>query len=533
MNKDNETYLKLFWGGGSSYYHRHQHHHHYHHKAKNKNTIIAVASTLIVLFCVAVATLFASVAWNQSIFEVFFIPSQNYSTVHTIPMVSQKQEFPLRCSNLNLEKNETQTCPRDNYPTSHNPTKNNNQNRPLMCPSYFTWIHEDLKAWRETGITREMLEGAKRTSHFRVVILSGKVYVEKYRKSIQTRDMFTLWGIVQLLRWYPGMVPDLELLFDCDDRPVIHKDRFQGPNAVSPPPPLFRYCSDQWSFDIVFPDWSFWGWAEINIKPWRDTLSEIKQGNKKTKWKDRVPYAYWKGNPDVAPTRKNLLKCNVTDKNDWNTRLYRQDWDQESNQGYKTSNLGDQCTHRYKIYIEGWAWSVSEKYILACDSMTLYVKPKFYDFFIRGMEPLQHYWPIRDNSKCTSLKFAVEWGNNNTHKAQAIGEAASKFIHEDLSMEYVYDYMFHLLNEYAKLQKFKPTIPQGAVEYCPETMACSEQGIGRKFMEDSMVKSPSDSYPCTIPPPYDPSTLQGILDRKDSLTKQVEFWEDEYWRNKH
>ena len=71
---------------------------------------------------------------------------------------------------------------------------------------------------------------------------------------------------------------------------------------------------------------------------------------------------------------------------------------------------------RYKIYIEGLAWSVSDKYILACDSMTLLVRPRYYDFFIRGMVPLEHYWPIRDNGKCTSLKFAVEWGNNHTEK---------------------------------------------------------------------------------------------------------------------
>jgi len=32
------------------------------------------------------------------------------------------------------------------------------------------------------------------------------------------------------------------------------------------------------------------------------------------------------------------------------------------------------------------------------------------------MVPLKHYWPIRDNTKCPSLKFAVEWGNNHTQK---------------------------------------------------------------------------------------------------------------------
>ena len=53
-------------------------------------------------------------------------------------------------------------------------------------------------------------------------------------------------------------------------------------------------------------------------------LEDIKQGNTRTKWKDRIPYAYWRGNPSVAPTRNDLLKCNVSDKDDWNTHLYIQ-----------------------------------------------------------------------------------------------------------------------------------------------------------------------------------------------------------------
>ncbi|KAL6981936.1 hypothetical protein U1Q18_023554 [Sarracenia purpurea var. burkii] len=103
-----------------------------------------------------------------------------------------------------------------------------------------------------------MVEGARRTAHFKLVILNDRVYVNKYRKSIQTRDLFTMWGIVQLLRRYPGRLPDLELMFDCDDLPAVRSKDYQGPNAS--PPPLFRYCSDGWHLDIVFPDWSFWGW---------------------------------------------------------------------------------------------------------------------------------------------------------------------------------------------------------------------------------------------------------------------------------
>ena len=103
-----------------------------------------------------------------------------------------------------------------------------------------------------------MVEKAGRTAHFRLVIHSGKAYVKRYKKSIQTRADFNLWGILQLLRWYPGRLPDLELMFDADDRPIVRSDDFKGQNMD--PPPLFRYCSDDASLDIVFPDWSFWGW---------------------------------------------------------------------------------------------------------------------------------------------------------------------------------------------------------------------------------------------------------------------------------
>ncbi|XP_030928223.1 protein O-glucosyltransferase 1-like [Quercus lobata] len=405
-------------------------------------------------------------------------------------------EFPLNCSNLNL----TITCP-----TIHPGTINKKEeSSPVACPAYTRWIHEDLQPWKSTGITRDMVERGRVHANFRLVIVKGKAYVEKYSEAFQTRDVFTIWGILQLLRLYPGKIPDLELMFWCGDSTRIKKRDHQGLKAKSVPP-LFHYCNDDESLDIVFPDWTFWGWPELDIKPWRTTLVALKEGNKRIKWKDRKPYAFWKGNPYVSKKREELLKCNVPNKNDWNVRLYIQDWIKESKQGFKNSKLEEQCTHRYKIYIEGWTWSVSEKYILACNSMTLLVNPQYHDFFTRSLVPMQHYWPINiTNNICRDLKLAVEWGNNHTDKAQKIGEAGSKFIQENLKMDFVYDYMFHLLSEYAKLLKFEPTIPPGAHEACSETMAClmdDKLWKIKKFMVESMVKTPRDALPCTMPPP--------------------------------
>ena len=98
-------------------------------------------------------------------------------------------------------------------------------------------------------------------------------------------------------------------------------------------------------------------------------------------------------------------------------------------------------------------------------------------------------------------------------------------------MDYVYDYMFHLLNEYAKLLQFKPIIPKNAIEFCSESMAYAAQGLTKKFMMESMVKSPAQSDPCTMPPPFGPSSLFSVLRRKASSIQQVEIWEKKYWEN--
>jgi hypothetical protein len=42
----------------------------------------------------------------------------------------------------------------------------------------------------------------------------------------------------------------------------------------------------------------------IGIKPWDALQKELNSGNKKVKWFDREPYAYWKRNPDVAAKRQ-------------------------------------------------------------------------------------------------------------------------------------------------------------------------------------------------------------------------------------
>lgn len=112
-----------------------------------------------------------------------------------------------------------------------------------------------------------------------------------------------------------------------------------------------------------------------------------------------------------------------------------------------------------------------------------------------------------------------------------MGKASSSFIRDEVKMDYVYDYMFHILNEYSKLMKFVPVIPEKAVEFCSESMACAARGLNKDFMVESMVTSPSDSEPCSMPSPFSPSSLFSDLRMKTETYEQVELWKKTYWEN--
>lgn len=107
---------------------------------------------------------------------------------------------------------------------------------------------------------------------------------------------------------------------------------------------------------------------------------------------------------------------------------------------------------------------------------------------------------------------------------EAMGKRGSSFIHEKLDMNYVYDYMLHLLTEYSKLLTFKPTKPEGAMDLCLESVACPSQGKVREFLEQSMAAEPipDSAEPCGLPPAFEPSELEELLMEKTSGgTKKV------------
>lgn len=51
-------------------------------------------------------------------------------------------------------------------------------------------------------------------------------------------------------------------------------------------------------------------------------MKDIEEGNKKMKWEDRIPYAFWKGNPTTSRVRQKLVNCNASHQHDTYAHIY-------------------------------------------------------------------------------------------------------------------------------------------------------------------------------------------------------------------
>lgn len=98
-------------------------------------------------------------------------------------------------------------------------------------------------------------------------------------------------------------------------------------------------------------------------------------------------------------------------------------------------------------------------------------------------------------------------------------------------MELVYDYMLHVLQQYAKLLRYEVTIPEGAVELSLDSVTTMVNKRAMRFLEDSRVeKAATDRHPCKMPPPFEPQQIHVLHSTKQSLIKQVAMEANQYWQ---
>ncbi|KAM0044722.1 putative glycosyl transferase CAP10 domain-containing protein [Helianthus debilis subsp. tardiflorus] len=90
----------------------------------------------------------------------------------------------------------------------------------------------------------------------------------------------------------------------------------------------------------------------------------------------------------------------------------------------------------------------------------------------------------------------VQYGHFHFPQAEAIGKSVQDFM-ESLTIDRIYDYMYHLIVEYAELLDFKPVRPVSALEECVESLYCFADQNQVQFLARSAT-SPSQTPPCKL-----------------------------------
>eukprot|EP00271_Cylindrocystis_brebissonii_P014145 TRINITY_DN3539_c0_g3_i1.p1 TRINITY_DN3539_c0_g3~~TRINITY_DN3539_c0_g3_i1.p1 ORF type:complete len:614 (-),score=79.37 TRINITY_DN3539_c0_g3_i1:204-2045(-) len=445
------------------------------------------------------------------------------------------------------------------------------------CPLWFQLIHLDLQPWRDRGgITPSDIQSARSQAAFRVTIVRSRLHVTHFYKCPESRALFTLWGIAQLLRRFPGQVPDVDFMFDCSDRPRLPKSSLDLESekekdiktGVAPPPPvpnaeegrdeatggeaplveggevegvaalplLLRYSGSENHTEVVFPDWTIWGWPEANVAPWEVARGRVVNSSTlRWPWRFRKETGHWRGHVGWgALSRVELLHCHETEHGTVEIEALGQQDGEEMQVApkYDLTQLTEQaCGYRYKIFPDQAAgWSVGLKYFLACGSVVLLPLQPMHDFFSRALQAGVHYWPIQRSQLCSSIRFGVEYGKEHDEEAQQLGGGGQRFVKEDLAPPRIYEYMLHLFQEYAELQTFQPKVPKESRELCPEVLLCLATPEQRKAMEVTAHKRQQNSeLPCDDSP--DAATrFDALRNRSREVVESVALCEKKGWK---
>lgn len=363
-----------------------------------------------------------------------------------------------------------------------------------LTSHYAGWIESDFSKWNVSLISKALVERAAaefpcQSGKLRIQIVGGTLWVDHSQESwpaggwypaelgggwtsAKARTPYLILALLETLREYPGKVPDVDAVFHISDEPCV-PTRVLGPNG-EPAPPIFGYTATAGFADIPFPDFSFWGHEHTRM---RGNLENPVQG-----WERqfdllannvsaaiplhlRTPQLMWRGR--VSDDRRDDLRRQFVQCPEVFKALQLADhtlfnlWEPEVKQD-------EVCGWRYQAYVESNAWATNFKQKLACGSVVIAIKPRFFEFFTRALRPGVHYLEVEPPA-ASGLAFAsmcVALARQIKYMERAFQEATLP-VNEDVDLALTYEdteESLDSLNDPAKLNQAASPVDDGFSE---------------------------------------------------------------------
>ncbi|KAK9864491.1 hypothetical protein WJX84_003297 [Apatococcus fuscideae] len=320
-------------------------------------------------------------------------------------------------------------------------------------------VERDLAPFRHRGITLQMIEqaycvGTADVSSFRVQIIDNQVYIAGETEGFHDLNLRNKKILASVIGAFPDSLPDVDFVFQGSDwMPPNSNGTHENCQQQGPIFTANKQAHD--AHGILFPDES---WLD-----WDQTQALISTASKRLEWHKREPRLLFRG----APTGDRaywLDTPGVLESEELDVKVVSEWWGAGRSEYLSPA---EQCRSKYLLYFAGNTWASRLKKLLLCNS-TVVVHPSPYVGFwwhllehghnVHVVEPIQ-----RPEDSGEELAAAVRELKSNDTRAREIAANGFHLALHVLTPEAILMYWHRLLTEYAKLQRFTPTLHVDAI----------------------------------------------------------------------
>lgn len=312
-------------------------------------------------------------------------------------------------------------------------------------------INEDLFPFRESGITQQDIIDTIAAFPTRGLILcqiknndfSWICYPENLKDDFRAQKFII--ALTSLARVIP--LPNVIFL-------VHHGETFA---ETSNKAPIFSWCKHrEWSKKtICFPDYEALGGNE-------NFLKDVNLGCQYFPWEGKENKAFWRGDStggcgfDFMPRLK-LTQGSLENPKWLDAKITGifPGQDEKLFRPYMGSRVPvvDHLRYKYQILVDGHVSAFSRAYWQLFSNCVIFKHSSpWYQWYYRELRPYEHYIPYEADA--SDLIEKIKWAVEHDDKAYEISQNANKFARENLKRSDILLYVYLLLNEYAKIQKF-------------------------------------------------------------------------------
>mmetsp|Transcript_524 Transcript_524/g.1576 ORF Transcript_524/g.1576 Transcript_524/m.1576 type:complete len:1117 (-) Transcript_524:961-4311(-) len=295
---------------------------------------------------------------------------------------------------------------------------------------YLEYILRDLKPWADLGgISKHdvrnvsiLTGGYCAGDMVRFQIMRGRLWVD-YRTergsdgwypaklgpgntSAKGRVPFLIFALLDVLRAFPGQIPDVDAVVHTSDFACMKKDPsivdYKRPFEITPerPMPILGYNGAPNYFDIPVPDYTYYGhehsWfmdaADDLVIGWGQQQDYLRGRCDLVPLKDRKPLLIWRGRthdpeyPKRDLLRRRFVKCPKK------LRAMGRDSDAALfDMTTKDVILSSLCDFRYSAYLECEAYTTNLRQKLATGSPLLSPTMQYWEWWSRALVPGKHF----------------------------------------------------------------------------------------------------------------------------------------------